>query len=799
MDTSRALVFWLLLHFVSTPLFSAYSQSRPSSAIITGRVVDAKTHLPLAHVEVLVKSLQRGDVTDEDGRFQISSLPAGTYEIFFMRQGYKTVHQKGILAQVGTAVELSVAMVFTAIALDEVLVTANRSQASEWEVPQLVSVVTAKEARERNIQQTAEMLKEEAGVFVQKTNHGGGSPIIRGLKANKLLLLVDGIRMNNATYRGGNFQYLNTVDAHALERVEVIHGPVSALYGSDALGGAVNVITKKPILHNGDGYLLAGSVSGVASTADHSYKSHLNAMTSNSNWGILIDASYSAFGNVTRGDNAGAVLMQKLENDSRTKRQLNRTQSPNAYDAIDLTTKALIKLTTTQQVTAAYQLNRQKSVPRYDAFEAQTDSIWNYAPQERDLVYLGYQNNQSNRLFHLATVTVSWHRQFERRVRQGFGRTHENRDQFETTTPGLQIQFNKIIGQQHYLVYGTELYYDKVASESSQRNTSTGAISPRNPIYPDGSSFMNFGVFAHSELALSPQWTITLGARFSAFHLKAEFAEGVTGEIDFGTIEQTPTAVTWSFGSKIAVTKDVNFVTNIAQGFRAPNLDDVTKLGPGKGGNFYDVPNPDAKPEQTLSIDAGFKFSFDHLRATFASYYNHITDLLLRRSATYNGLPYIVEEGDTVLVFRHENAGKAYTTGLEMAAEFLVASPLVLVGNVSYTYGHNRSNLEPLTGIPPLHGLLGIRWSTRKYWAEVNARWAAAQERLSSEDKQDLRIPEGGTPGWYTVNLRAGMNVSENFSVQLGMANLFDHNYREHASGFNAPGRNFLVGVKLNY
>jgi TonB-dependent heme/hemoglobin receptor len=781
------------------PPSQLHSQPNFSSAKIIGHVVDAKNEQSLAHVEVYIKSIQRGDVTDEEGRFQIDNLPAGTYEIIFKRQGYKTLHQKSIVLPANATVELNVEMAMTTIALDEVLVTAHRSVASEAEISQLVSVVTAKEIREKNIQQTPEVLKEEAGVFVQKTNHGGGSPIIRGLKANKLLLLVDGIRMNNATYRGGNLQYLNTVDSHSLERLEVVHGPMSALYGSDALGGAVNVITKKPLLHDGNGYSFGGSISGLVSTADRSHVSHVSSRVSNSAGGILLDASYSAFGNITRGTKGGATLMQRLANDSRTARRLDKAQSPNEYDSIDLAAKALFEFSAAQQLTAAYQLNRQKSVPRYDVIEAQTDSIWKYAPQERDLAYLSYQNSRSNSLFNLATLTVSWHRQFERRVRQGFGSVKENRDQFETNTLGLQIQFNKAIAHKHCLVYGTELYHDKVSSESSQRNTLTGVISPRNTIYPDGSTFTNFGFFAQSELFLFPKWTLTLGARFSAFKLRAPFEDGTTGGTSFGVIEQSPTALTGSLGSKVALSEGVNFVANIAQGFRAPNLDDATKLGPGKGGNFFDVPNPNAKPEQTLSVDAGFKFSRDRTKASVAGYCNHITDLLLRRPATYNGSPFVIEDTDTLLVFRHENAGMAYTTGFEMAAEFLLTSQLVLLGNLSYTYGQDRSNREPLTGIPPLHGLLGMRWNTPKYWAEINARFAGAQERLSSEDKQDLRIPEGGTPGWYTINLRSGMTVSENFSARFSIGNLFDRNYREHGSGFNAPGRSFVVGVELTY
>ncbi len=790
------IVFFIIQIFISH--IPGRAQNHNSNTLIFGQVVDNSQNIPLPHVQVFIESINRGDVTDFGGRFQIDRVPLGTFDLVFQLQGYQTVYKKMDFKKSNEKVEMNIEMIPTIIELADLVVTAARKQDLIYEVPKLVSIITSEKIQEKNIQQVPELLREEVGVVVQKTNQGGGSPIIRGLKANKLLFLVDGIRLNNATYRGGNVQYLNTIDSETLDRVEIVHGPNSVMYGSDALGGVVNVITKKPLLNQNPGYLFNGSVSANLSTADHTRTTHLNFMTSNSKWGVLVDASYKSYGDITRGGQGGTTLMQRLQNDSRTKRVLHKTQSPNAYDAYGLSAKTLFKVSDLQQITFGYQMNRQNGVPRYDVVETLKDSIRTFDPQVRDLVYLSYVNNHGNSFFNNAIVTLSLQRQFERRFRQKFSSVNKTTDQFRTLTSGFQLQFNKFLAHKHHLVYGTEFYYDKVATKSYQRDMSTNELSARDPLFPDGSSFLNFGLFVQDAFQVLPKWNLTVGTRLSASRLNAPFRDYLSS-VNLGTIEQTSTALTGSLGSHVSLSENIHFVTNIAQGFRTPNLDDVSKLGPGKGSSFFDVPNPGVGPEKMFSLDGGFKIYSDRLRANIVGFYNHITDLLVRKPAEFNGADFIIDDGDSLAVYHKENAGKAFTTGLAMNAEVVVNSNLSVLGNFSYTYGQNKSAREPLTGIPPLNGLLGMRWNSKKYWLEMNTRFAVNQNRLSAEDKLDLRIPEGGTPGWYTLNLRSGIKLAEAFTIKFAVTNLSDRNYREHLSGLNAPGRNFIFGAQFRY
>ena len=797
MKYTSLFILLALSQFVSVEVINAAPGTYPNSASITGTVTDKDANTPLPHVQVFIESLQLGDVSDLHGAFHIKNIPPGNYRLTFSLLGYETRTKKLELAA-NLRLQLNVALAPKIIELDNLVITATRAPKSTADVSQLVSVVTPKKLRERHLQQTPELLREEVGVFVQKTNQGGGSPIIRGFKANKLLLLVDGIRLNNATYRGGNTQYLSTVNSDALARIEIVHGPVSVLYGSDALGGAINVFTQMPRLTDGAKFRFNGSAEGSVSTADDTETAHLSLSGTNRRFGLLVDVSFKSFCDIERGRNGGDTLMQRLRNDSRTARILNVKQAPNAYNTYDFSSKVVIKLAEQQQLTLAYQRNLQKDVPRYDVVETRKDSIRLFDPQQRDLIYARYSDNTPRKLFNSLTATLSFHRQFERRIRQKFGSTLRTTDQFRTWTTGMQLELAKLITAKHHLIYGAELYYDDVNTRSSQLDLTGKRETATAPLFPDGSSFLNFGVFAQDVFNLTHRWRLTAGVRFSVAKLEAPFEDDPNSDDAFGNVAQTSSALTGSFGSQLALSEAINFVTNIAQGFRTPNLDDATKLGPGKGSSFFDIPNPDIDPEKSISFDAGFKIQSQKIRADIFGFYNFIDDLLVRRPAEFNGSPFIVDGGDTLSVFHKENAGEAYTAGFSASAEVQVTGNLALFGNLSYTYGQNTSDDDPLTGIPPLNGLAGLRWRHSSYRVELNTRFAVEQDRLALEDKADLRIPEGGTPGWLTLNLRLAIEVSRNISLKFTAANLLDRNYREHLSGFNAPGRNYVLAARVS-
>ncbi|MCA9735042.1 TonB-dependent receptor, partial [candidate division KSB1 bacterium] len=736
-------------------------------------------------------------VSSADGAFVLRHLNPGVYEVTVRMLGYEPIVIDSVLVQANRQTELAPELVPKVYEVHEIQVTASRHETLEQSVPQLVSVVSRQKIQERSISQTPEILREEMGLVVQKTSSGGGSPIIRGLRANKILFLVDGIRMNNAIYRSGNLQYLNTINPASIERMEVVHGPTSVLYGTDALGGTINAISPTPGFSQND--RINGEVYAVTgySSADATKYLTLQASLADRRWSLSMASSWYRYGDVRRGSHGGEELMRRLQAFPETGRDLSAIQKPNAYSSCYTSIKFHFQPHEKHRFTLAYEYNRQDDIPRYDVFERRAYDIYFYDPQNRDLAYLKYENSLKGPLADKMYLTMSFHRQEEGQIKQRVGSSMQTEDNVSVSTYGWQLQFNKVLHKNDFIIYGAEGYYDRVSTSSFARDFSNviPTALPQAPLYPDGSTHNNLGLFIQNEWHADKAWMVTTGLRYSAFQLKAPF--GFVKPLRLGTVERQTSALTASLGAKYDINPAISAVGNIAQGFRSPNLDDVSKFGLGKGGTFYDIPNPDITSEKALSFDGGLKFNSENGKVNVVAYYTRLSDVLIRQAGLLNGLSYFMSDGDTIAVYYKANAGNAYVTGFEFGAEMLLKWGIWGKALVNFTHGQNTSFDEPLSGIPPLNGLLALRWNNPNYWSELNSRFASAQARLSEEDMLDLRIPIGGTPGWMTLNFRMGVKVMANVKLNFALMNIMDLNYREHLSGLNAPGRSVVVNGEV--
>lgn len=762
---------------------------------IRGKIIDFDSRQPIQGVKISIEGIDE-TTTDELGEytFNLSNIEDSNIKLIYRYDSYITLNKQLKIGR-QSVYRLDMEMINEFFELDDdIVVTANRLEEKAYEIPAMISIISAVDVKEKTIAQTPELLRDAAGVNVQKTNQGGGSPIIRGLKSNRLLLMVDGIRMNNSTYRGGNFQYLNTIDAELVERIEVVHGPNAVMYGSDALGGVVHAISKKPDISPDN--TITGAVNSQISTADETKTINGNLVVSHPGWAAMVSGGYKNFGNVRRGDNGGRLLMQRLSNDSRTSRTLSKVQAPNNYWAYDFNSLVRIRPDDKSQIITGYQRNRQIDVPRYDVIETQTDSLRLFSPQERDLLYLRYFRQTEALLYDNISTTISWHRQSERRRRIRKGGQIESVDRFGVNTLGFSTQLNNIISDRNRLNYGMDVYFDYISSASFQQQINTNARTPSAPLFPDGSMFIQHGWYIQNSWTPTSSWKISPGIRYSGFRLRAPFSTDPSLPVQFGTLKQSTRALTGSLGIKYALIRQINMVGNLAQGFRTPNMDDASKLGPGKGGTIYEVPNPDLKPERSISVDGGLKVKSKYLEGDLIGFYNRINDVLIRTPVTLNGSPVIVDQGDTLSVFHKENAGQAMTAGFDINARIILNNRYNIRGRINYTYGQNISDNEPLSGIPPVSGFVEAERSGEFLTAHISFRFAQSQTRLSSEDKIDLRIPEGGTPGWQVFNIQISRTLNERLSFSLALNNITDRNYREHLSGLNAPGRNIILSLR---
>ena len=716
--------------------------------------------------------------TSQDGSFRFDGLFPGSYTLAFQHIGFLTSRVKDVTVQDSDIIMQPFTLEFDVLDLENVVVTASRAERDVVEIPESVNLVSSREIRERNSKTSAEALREEVGVFVQKTNHGGGSAIIRGLSSNQILLLVDGIRLNNSIYRLGNHQYLTTIDHQMVEKIEVVRGPTSVLYGSDALGGTVNLITRKPPVDDNEKSLGVRSFLRYA-TADQEKTVRGKVISSSSRYAFSTAFSLKQFGDLRRGANGNDHEISGNE----------LVQSPTGFGGYDIDTKLITNLTDNQTITLAHQFSKQEKVPRYDKYHYNGYHRWFFHPQDRMLTYAVYENKDINIIFDAVRATASLHLQKEGRKTQKNESSLIQNELDEVATKGFSVSGIRE-RDRHQIVAGAELYHDDVASERSYSDPLTGTGTDDNRgRYPDDATHLSIGLYLQDEMKMTDRWMLKLGVRQSQY--RAEFDMNSAA-----LYSQTFSSFTGAVGSVFRLSNYVSANLNLAQAFRAPNLSDMAKLGESKG-DIYEVPNPNLQPEKLMNIDMGLKISTESMRVDFTVYRSFITDLLASVDATYAGADTIVIDSQMFNVKTKKNLGEAIIQGTEIAVDYSLSGSLSFRGNLTTTYGENITYNEPVGGIPPIFGLAGVRWSRGRFFLDGYSRFAARQDRLSADDLDDPRIPPEGTPGWFTLNLRGGVTLRQSLIVQIACENILDRNYREHGSGVNSPGRNWVISFQM--
>ncbi len=631
----------------------------------------------------------------------------------------------------------------------------------------------------------ADLFRDMTGVHVQQTSAGQGAVVLRGLVGNQVLMLVNGVPMNNGTYRDGPGQYLATIDPETIERIEVIRGPGSVLYGSDAQGGVINIITKPHTYVGERSVRLAGN----ASTSNLGYRARFSAGYDTDKW---------RFG-------FGGTL--QYANDLRAGGGLGR-QTPTGFDAAGLDAEVVFMPNDKSTFSGVVQHFNMEDVPRYDRYvdfrapAPGSDVEHLFRPQTRQLGYARYTYEGGFGWLNQLDVTgsISIQREGRHRVRRSNPNLLTNwRD--DVYTPGLSAVGQSIleVGSNALgLTWGAEYYHDQMNSSGTIEDLTTGdqteivRLGENGDIpsgnFPDGATADRFGVFLSGEYHLIQRITVTAGARFSLFRSEAD--NGI--ELG-GRVLNSASALTGQVGVVTAPHKNWRIAARVAQGFRAPNLYDLTRAGPVPGG--ISLPNPDAKSEKSVSSELSVRYGTSTTAFDVTGYYTTITDFIDRAPGAFNGDTLFLGER----VFQGMNVGTARVYGLEAEAAQEIG-PIEGRANLVYTVGDQTptSGVEsPMSKIPPLSGTVAFRWGhpTKPIWAEYRFRWGTLQDRLGTRDERDTRIAVGGTPGYSVHGVRAGASLTSNLDLAVGFENIGDKLYRTHGSGVDAAARHVWIGV----
>ena len=668
---------------------------------------------------------------------------------------------------------------------EEIVVTATTVPEPLTELPYSAAVLSRDDLRSRQMARTLpEALDETTGVVVQKTSHGLGSPYLRGLTGFHTVLLVNGIRLNNSAFRDGPNQYWTTVDPYGLDRVELVRGPVSVLYGSDAVGGTVNALAAAP-----EGRGTSGSLSYRFASAEHSGIGHAEVAGDLGGRGrYRLGISAASFGDLEGGGEVGEQPKTGYD-----------TDAVDALFSYELGAgRRLVGGHQRMAVDDAWRTHRTIHGISWEGTAVGNEKVHSF-DQDRRLSFLQYRQTNPTPVFDELEVTVSYHRQGEDRLRV---RLDDRRDHqgfvVGTTGVGVRAQLQTRVGR---LTYGLERYDDDVRSYS-RRYTPAGQLVGADIQGPvaDDASYDSAGVYLQDELALGQRLRVIAGARYSRIELHA------------GSV-QDPVLLTrvslddrWSdlSGNLRALLRldqqdRWQLFAGLSQGFRAPNLSDLTRLDIARS-NELEVPSPGLDPERFLAYELGVRRHAARLEGGLTLFYTDVEGMIIR-----------VPTGRTIdrsFEVVKRNAGDGSIRGAELELRADLREDLSLFGGYTWLRGDveafpgvdQRAVREPLDKGMPSNGLLGVRWEPGRFWSEVVVQAVEAQHRLSTRDAADTqRIPPGGTPGYTLVTWRGGVEIRPGLRLSLAGENLGDVEYRAHGSGVNGAGRNWVAAVDYSF
>ncbi len=707
--------------------------------------------------------------------------------------------------------------------LKEITITGTRTERDTFGTPHAISVVTPEEIERYRLSTTADLLREEAGIQVQKTTTGQGSPIIRGLTGYQTLILIDGIRLNNSTFRSGPNQYMSTIDSGQVEKIEVVRGYGSALYGSSAMGGVINVLTKLP-KDSASRLAIHPGIFTKFSSADRGKYARLELSGGYQNFSFIVGASYKDVDDLQPGKGYDIQLPSKKFIITSQKDPENLPEGawlvdklvPTSWQERNGDIKLGYKISENQNINLAYQGVRQQDVPRYDKLATKEFDKFLFDPQNRDLVYINYTNKDLSSFIDALRVSLSYHSQEEGQKQQKAKSTTFKEISDITNSKGLSIQLDSSVGKMQKLTYGFEFYHDDVDSKSITTNLKDGKKKVSNwGTFPDDSTCLDANAYVQDSFKLLNNLELILVGRYTYYSTTSDLS---IGDPTFGIFEDSGNAITGNIGAVFGIMDGLNLTFNVGQAFRAPNLNDTTAVAVTNEG--IDAPSLDLEPEKSKGIDIGLKTQSRFFSGTVNYYFSRITGLVTRvpLEKVYNTdekIPELYKDiqksYEGIPIFVKDNIEKANIQGIELAINWITIPSLPYVhafGNLNFTRGKDITNNQPIRREQPVNGLIGIRWEDKsgKFWVETYSRFAGKQDRLSDGDIRDPRIPGTTTdpkkydpmaysPGWYTLNVRTGLNFGNLTRLAVGVENITNRRYREHGSGVDAPGINFFANL----
>ncbi len=797
----RYISLYLLLFFCS----NSYAQ------IIT--ITDRKSGEPLAWVTLASEAPSAFANTDEQGQVDITVFE-GAEKIEIRLIGYSTlIRSYEALAQT-PVVQLST----TGLSLDQVVVSASRWGQTKREIPAKVTTISPKSIALQNPQTAADLLETSGEVFIQKSQQGGGSPMIRGFSTNRLLLTVDGVRMNTAIFRSGNLQNVISLDPFATETAEVFFGPASVIYGSDAIGGVMSFQTLDPNISFSDEVRVEGKAVARYATANQEQTAHFDIGLGWKKWAMTTSFTSTDFGDLRMGRHGPDEYLRPFyvqRQDSTDVLITNEDpllQRPTGYSQINLMQKLRFRPNENWDFRYGFHYSTTTDYDRYDRHIQLRNGLprsaeWYYGPQVWMMNHLSIDHRAKNALYDQMTIRLA-HQFFEEsRIDRDFnGAIRASRIE-KVNAYSANLDFSKSLAD-HHLYYGLEWVLNDVNSTGTDEDITKGTIEPGPARYPQA-TWISYGAYLTYRYALTEKLAIQAGARYNQFVLDAKF-DTTFFPFPFATANINNGALTGSVGFVYSLPRQITVSANASTAFRAPNVDDVGKVFDSEPGAVV-VPNPELKAEYAYHLELGTAKAFgESVEVDVTAFYTRLNDALVRRNFTLNGQDSIVYDGTLSQVQAIQNAALANVYGIQ--AGLNIKLPQGFGFRTRFNYQKGEEELDDGTTSPSRHaapwfGTTHLTYGSTKVELDFYAMYSGTRrfEDLPVEEQGKgyiYAIDENGnpySPGWFTLNFKALYHLNEHFAISGGVENLTDLRYRPYSSGLVAAGRNMILSLKATF
>ncbi len=796
-------------------------------------IIDNTNNLPVSDVTVFGKQSSKSLISDNKGIVNLKGFDKKD-TLIIGHVSYKSIQL--IINRLSN--KTTVFLEPNTLALSEVILSVARNKENREKISKQVSLITNKDLKLDLPQTSADLLNYAGGVRVQKSQGGGGSPVIRGFEANRVLLVVDGVRMNNAIYRSGHLQNSITVNPNSLERTEVIYGPSSIGYGSDALGGVVHFYTKTPKMNN----IKKWGASGISS-----YNSRLNNIVQNldleystNKWASYTNFSFSKFGDIIMGDNRkhgfnewgldNHYLDSNKYNDSKKNNENPNIQLNTAYQQYDFMQKFNFLLSDSSNMILNLQHSKSSDINRFDKLNEITNgdykySEWYYGPQKRTMISTLFNFSKAKRFSDKSKLLIAFQKIGESRHYRRFQDLSKTNQIENLNIFSVNNDYFKDYSNNSSLVYGFEYTFNNVNSKAylqSYKSTISGLALSNQYFniptrYPsDEGHYSTAAIYSEYRKDLSKKSNINFGMRFTDTRLRAKWNDTNIINASISDVHSQNSSITSSFGYVLRTKNNWKISANFSSGFRSPNIDDIGKIREHKG--VLSVPNSKLKPEYAYSSEIGLYKSSLNKQNIFSinAYYTHISKHITRdyfeiKDDTSTSDPStIVFNSEEVITMANVNKGNAYIYGSTLDIKLSSPNLWTLKGNLTFTHGGSVNSRHPLPSISPLFGNFSLRYMvTKSSDLELSYKFSSSKNpekySIGGEDGLEetplvfdgIDFSYNGMPSWNIVRFSSSYKFSNKLKTLLILDNIFDIHYREFASGISAPGRN--LNLVLSY